>query len=150
MGEARRVMDRLTSAMVDEHSIDSAVDCYAEDAVIMTPDAGEIHGQDGIGEYWRTFIEAFPDSRYEPIQKHEHGHVAIDEGWLVGTNTAPLPLPTGEVMPATGRQIRVRSCDIATIHHGKIKEHHMYFDQMEFLGQLGLAPPPQPPMEQPS
>lgn len=144
MGKAREVMDQLTMAATEQRDIASAMALYSDDAVVITPDAGEIRGRDGIADYWRVFIESFPDSRYEPIRKHESGEVAIDEGWIVGTNTAPLPLPTGEVVPPTGKQVRLRSCDIATVKGGKIKEHHLYFDQLEFMQQLGLAPPTQP------
>jgi predicted ester cyclase len=140
MGEAREVLDQMTIAGVDQHSIDAAVANYSEDAVLMTPDAGEIRGRGKIGEYWRPFIESFPDGRFEPLRKIEAGDTAIDEGWFIGTHTAPLNLPTGDVVPPTGRQVRVRSCDIATVVGGKIKEHHLYFDQADFLGQLGLAP----------
>ncbi|WP_233512314.1 ester cyclase [Micromonospora deserti] len=133
-------MDQLTTAMVEERNVQSAMGFYADDAVIVTPDAGEVRGREGIADYWRHLIDAFPDSHYEPISKHEAGNAAIDEGWLEGTNTAPLSLPTGETVPATGRPIKVRSCDVATVENGKIKEHHLYFDQMEFLGQLGLGP----------
>jgi ketosteroid isomerase-like protein len=140
VGQARKVMDQLTTAMVEERNVQSAMECYADDAIIVTPDAGEVRGRDRIADYWRHFIDAFPDSHYESITKHEAGNAAIDEGWLEGTNTAPLSLPTGETVPATGRPIKVRSCDVATVENGKIKEHHLYFDQVEFLDQLGLGP----------
>jgi ketosteroid isomerase-like protein len=66
--------------------------------------------------------------------------VAIDEGYVVGTNTAPLPMPSGESVSATGKQIRVRSCDVVTVEGGMVTSHRFYFDQMEFLSQLGLLP----------
>jgi hypothetical protein len=75
------------------------------------------------------------------LQKHDAGNVAIDEGYLVGTHTGPLPTPSGETIPATGKQINVRSCDVATVEAGVVTQHRFYFDQMEFLGQLGLLPP---------
>jgi hypothetical protein len=34
----------------------------------------------------------------------------------------------------------VRGCDVATVEGGLITSHRIYFDQMEFLGQLGLVP----------
>jgi ketosteroid isomerase-like protein len=68
--------------------------------------------------------------------------VAIDEGFVVGTNTGPLALPTGRTLPPTGRQVRVRSCDVATVEDGLITSHRAYFDQLELLGQLGLLPEP--------
>jgi hypothetical protein len=61
---------------------------------------------------------------------------------MVGTNTGPLVLPTGESMPATGRAVRLRACDAATVENGVVTSHRFYFDQAEFLGQLGLMEEP--------
>jgi hypothetical protein len=49
-------------------------------------------------------------------------------------------MPSAESIPATGKQIRVRDCDVATVTGGLLTRHRFYFDQMEFLGQLGLLP----------
>jgi predicted ester cyclase len=143
MGKPREVMDELTNAMIEQRSLDVISSHYTDDAVITTPDAGELRGRDRIADYWRPFIEAFPDARYEVLQKHEAGDTAIDEGWLVATHNGPFTTPTGEVIEPTGRQVRVRSCDVATVVGDKIREHHMYYDQMEFMGQLGMTPPQQ-------
>lgn len=137
MGQAREVMDRLTTAM-DEKDKETLARCYAANAVAYTPDEGELTGRDAITEYLFHFWEAMPDVRYEHTESHEAGDVAIDEGYVVGTNTGPIRLPSGETLPATGKQVRVRSCDIAKVEAGEITSHQFYFDQMEFLGQLGL------------
>lgn len=139
MGDARAVMDRLTAAMVGQ-DFDAAAACYAENAVAVTPDQGEIRGREAIVEYFRQQSLVFPDSGYESLQKHESGNVAIDEGYFTGTHTEPLPMPSGETVPPTGKQVRVRACDLATVEGGVITAHHLYFDQLEFLGQLGLLP----------
>jgi ketosteroid isomerase-like protein len=144
MGEAREVLDRLTRAATEERNIEAAVHCYADEAVMVTPDAGEVRGRDGIGDYWRPFLEAIPDVSFESLRKYETGDTAIDEGWLTGTHTRPMRLPDGETIPPTGRQIKLRECDVATVRDGTIREHHVYFDQAEFLEQLGMAPS-QPP-----
>jgi hypothetical protein len=73
------------------------------------------------------------------VHAHESGNTAIDEGYFVGTHTGPLPSPTGESIPPTGKAVRVRACDIATVENGVVTSHRFYFDQMEFLGQLGLT-----------
>jgi predicted ester cyclase len=79
--------------------------------------------------------------QYEYLAKHESGDVAIDEGHFTGTNTGDIPGPGGESIPATGKQVRVRECDVVTVDdYGLIREHRFYFDQMELLGQLGLLP----------
>jgi ketosteroid isomerase-like protein len=132
-------MDAVTRA-VFEKDLEAAANFYAPDAVMVTPDQGEIRGREQIIGYLKQFNDAFPDNRYEFAYAHESGDTAIDEGYFVGTHTAPLPLPTGESVPATGNQVRVRACDIATVQDGVIIGHRFYFDQMEFLGQLGLLP----------
>jgi predicted ester cyclase len=139
MGEARRVMDRVTQAFIDQ-DLDAVAACYAEDAVAMTPDQGEIQGREAIRGYFKGQVDAFPDSGYESLHKHEAGNVAVDEGYFTGTHTGPLPMPSGESVPPTGRRVRVRACDIATVEGALITSHHFYFDQMEFLGQLGMLP----------
>ena len=140
MSEARDVLDRLTAAVVAKDA-QAVAECYAEDAVAVTPDEGELRGSDRIAEYMSQFGNSFPDLQYKYLQKHDTGNVAIDEGYLTGTHTGPLPTPSGEAIAATGKQINVRSCDVATVEAGVITQHRIYFDQMEFLGQLGLLSP---------
>ncbi|MDQ0826976.1 ketosteroid isomerase-like protein [Arthrobacter sp. B2I5] len=139
MGQAREVMDRLMTAM-NVKDREALAGCYAPDAVIQTPDQGEVSGRDAIANYFVHFWEAMPDVRYEQLAHHEAGNVVIVEGFVAGTNTGPLSLPTGGTLPATGRQARVRSCDVAKVEAGLISTHHAYFDQLELLGQLGLLP----------
>ncbi len=49
-------------------------------------------------------------------------------------------MPDGQSIPPTGKNVRVRGCDAATVEDGLVTSHRFYFDQMELLGQLGLAP----------
>lgn len=140
MGEAREIMDRLTEAVLGTKDLKAAADCYAADVVAVTPDKGELRGVDQVTEYMRQLIDAFPDVRYEHLHSHESGNTALDEGFMVGTNTAPLPMPDGSTIPATGKQIRMRGCDAITVEGGRVTEHRLYFDQMDMLGQLGLLP----------
>ncbi|MDR6415701.1 nuclear transport factor 2 family protein [Pseudarthrobacter sulfonivorans] len=139
MGQAREVMDRATDAM-NAHDKDALVGCYADDAVGVTPDEGQLSGRDRVTNYLFQLWEAFPDLAYESAAKYEAENVAIDEGIVTGTNTGALKTATGEALQPTGKQIRVRGCDIAHVEGGLIKTHHFYFDQLEFLGQLGLLP----------
>ncbi len=139
MGQASETMDGLMAAM-ESKDRQALADCFAADAVLRTPDQGEISGRDAIADYFHHFWEAMPDVRYEQSARHEAGNVAIVEGFVVGTNTGTLSLPTGGTLPPTGKQVRVRSCDVARVEAGVVTAHHAYFDQMELLGQLGLLP----------
>ena len=139
MGEARELMNRITKGVMDgDRQALEAV--YAPDAVIETPDAGTLNGHDAIIGYLLQFAQAFPDASWESRHEHEAGNNAIDEGYFVGTHTGPLAAPTGETIDATGKRVRLRACDVATVSGGRVTSHRFYFDQMEFLGQLGLVP----------
>ncbi|MCX5559700.1 ester cyclase [Streptomyces sp. NBC_00038] len=140
MGQAREVMDRLTEALTSTPDLKAVAELYAVDAVAFTPDAGEIHGRDNIVDYWRQMTDSVTGASYESVYAVEVGDTAIDEGYYNGTNTGPLPLPSGESLPATGKRVRIRGCDIATVEDGRIVSYRLYFDQMDFLGQLGLLP----------
>lgn len=139
MGEAREIMDRVTQAGTSGDA-EALRELYTEDAVIETPDQGTITGRDAIVEWFSGFQKAFPDFTYEPLNEYEIGNTAIDEGAVSGTHTGPLEAPTGESVPPTGKRIRVRATDLATVENGKVTSHRFYFDQMELLAQLGLVP----------
>lgn len=140
MGQARELMDRMTNCM-RKHDFEGLASVYASDAVITTPDEGEIKGREGILGYLRRFSVALPDFDWEELGSCESGDTAVDEGWVVGTNTGPIETPS-QTVPATGRRVRVRCCDVATVRDGQIARHNFYFDQLELFGQLGLLSDP--------
>ena len=137
MGEARDVMDRATEASINQ-DWETLASLYAPDAVITDPQLGTLTGR--VVEYFKSLSDAFPDIRYHLETGHEAGNVAIDEGYVTGTHTGSLVLPDQTTIPATGRSIRVRSCDVMTVENGVATRHNIYWDQLELLSQLGLAP----------
>jgi hypothetical protein len=140
MGQAREVMDRLTEAITHADP-DAIAELYAQDAVAHTPDGGEIRGRDGIADYWRQMTEMVPEGTYESVHSYEVGNTAIDEGFFSGRNTGPIQLPSGDTLPPTQKEIRIRGVDLATVDEkGQIVDYRLYFDEMELLGQLGLLP----------
>ncbi|MET9733472.1 nuclear transport factor 2 family protein [Streptomyces sp. NPDC006458] len=139
MGQARELMDRLTEAVTDPPDLKAVAELYAEDAVAQTPE-GEFHNRGDIVEWWRQMTTAVPDGTYESVHAYEIGDTAVDEGYYTGTNTGPLQLPSGETLPATGKRVRLRGVDLATVRDDHIVSYRVYYDQMEFLEQVGLLP----------
>ena len=139
MSEARDVMEQVTQAAMrgDAETLGSL---YADDAVVETPDQGTIRGPAPVVDWNGAFRMAFPDMSWEPRHEHEAGNTAIDEGFVVGTHTGPLESPDGQSIPATGRHVRLRMSDAVTVEDGLVTSHRFYFDRLELLGQLGLAP----------
>jgi len=140
MAEARDVMDQLTKVGLEARDLDGAAQLLATDVVAVTPDLGQLQGREQLTDYMRVFFDAFPDVEYQSMHKYESGNAAIDVGYYIGTNTGPVALPSGDSIPATGKTLKLRTCEIATVEGGLITHYEFYFDQMEMLGQLGLLP----------
>lgn len=139
MGQARELMNRFTGALI-AGDMDTLREVYDADVVVTTPDAGTLHGIDAFIEWNNAFAGAFSDRDYRSDRELEAGDSAIDQGELIGTHTGPMALPDGQSVPPTGKQIRMRGLDIATVSDGKIVRHDFYFDQLDLLTQLGLNP----------
>jgi ketosteroid isomerase-like protein len=135
-------MDRANEAYFRTKDYDTLREVYAPDVVATTPDAGTLQGIDALIEWNRALDEAFPDMQYLLSAAHEAGECAIDQGDVVGTHTGTMRLPNGETVEPSGKEVRVRCVDIATVRDGKIVRHDFYFDQLELMAQLGLMEAP--------
>jgi predicted ester cyclase len=123
-------------AAVNDH--DSDADPWAADAELVAP-GGQASGRDGVIAFLGVSSEAFPDIRLELKQLLTDGAAAAAEGILVGTHDGVLHTPNGDVAP-TGRAVELRWAAVYLTDDDKLKSEHLFFDQMDFLGQLGLLP----------
>jgi ketosteroid isomerase-like protein len=139
MGQARELMDRATEALVTGN-LDALREIYAPDVEVTTPDLGTLRGVEAFIDWNRSFVDSFTERDYHRDRALDTDEYAIDQGEFIGTNTRPLELADGTSIPPTGKQVRIRSIDIATVSDGKVVRHDIYFDQLELLTQLGLAP----------
>ena len=82
---------------------------------------------------------ALPDTRIEVVARVANGDTVMSEEVLVGTQTGPFATPAG-TLPASGRSIRMPFVTVQQIRDGKIAAERIYFDQLDFLRQLGINP----------
>lgn len=137
MSDSRTVFDHLTDA-INRHDLPGISEDYSPQVVTQSPD-GRYEGLDAVAAYLGTFFSAFPDLRVDVWSKVTSGDLVCDEWTLTGTNTGPLSLPDGSTLPATGRQVEIRGCDIAVVEDDHVISHRMYYDNVELLAQLGIA-----------
>jgi predicted ester cyclase len=105
---------------------------------VLAPGGVRLTGAEGADAFWDTWNEAFPDNQLSTVAMHEDASMGVLEARFVGTHTGTLRGPAGEI-PATGKSVDVRFCDIHRVADGKIIDTHLYFDQMDLLTQLGLT-----------
>ncbi len=114
---------------------------FSPDVETEIPGSETIKGFEAFKAFVGGWTTAFPDGGMKLLTAVESGDTIIAEGLMTGTHTGPLVGPAGEI-PPTGRKIEFKFADIFRTNDGKVVEHHVYFDQMAFLGQLGLIPAP--------
>lgn len=135
MSDAKDVIQKHIAAMNDH---DSDADPWAADAEMEAPGA-QVSGREAVIGFLGVFLEAFPDLRLEVVQLVSDGAAAAAEGILTGTHDGVLHTPDGDVAP-TGRGVKLRWAAVYATEGDTLKSEHLFFDQMDFLGQLGLLP----------
>jgi len=122
------------------HDAERLANLYTDDQVTVLPGAPEpVRGRKNKAEMVAGYFRAFPDLTLEiPLVLVSGSHV-VCAGYMKGTNTGPLVSPEGE-MPPTGRRVNIRMAFILLVTPtGLIEEDQTYFDEAEFLKQLGLT-----------
>jgi predicted ester cyclase len=113
---------------------DRLTEVLADGLVDHDPAPDQAAGPRGIGEFWTTFKEAFPDVALEPVQ------VIATEDFV----TAVLEVSgthRGEFLghEATGKSFRVRGIQVGKFEDGKMTDRWGATDTLGILQQLGLA-----------
>ncbi len=128
------------SHLSDPAWLDKSLALFAGDCeVIDVPSGTTSRGPDGYKQVILFFAEGFPGSRITITNLFATEDRAVVEFTGRGTNTGPLHMPTGD-LPATGRAVELRFCDVYRIRNGKIASYHSYYDALGFMQQLGFIP----------
>ena len=114
---------------------------FAEDCHWLVPGA-ELSGRDQLRQWVTPFWQGFSTFRHDLERTiAATDDVVFGEGTWTGTNDGPLVMPDGE-LPPTGRTVSFRFAIAGTraADGEHIQGVNLYFDQVGFLGQLGVLP----------
>jgi predicted ester cyclase len=139
MGDALRVLERGIEAW-NAHDREGWTALFSEEASLSAPGGVAGSRADAARLFFSIWQDAFPDNQIETVTLVEAGHEAVLEGVFKGTHTGPL-CPPGAEIPATGRSVAIPIANMNTVREGRFTSFRLYFDQVELLSQLGLAPP---------
>jgi steroid delta-isomerase-like uncharacterized protein len=128
---ARRHDDAFNS-----HDADRRVAIEAPDIEFVMPGGVTLRGHDQVKEVVRAFWEALPDARISPDDLVAAGNVVVVEGTIAGTHTGTFRTPQGEI-PPSGNPVTLRYAAVKRFRDDRLVSEHLYFDQLEFLQQLG-------------
>jgi steroid delta-isomerase-like uncharacterized protein len=126
-------------AAMNAHDFDTMASMISPTAEIRTPQGSFVGGQAFCG-WIGGLLRALPDFTHELHgMAVESGDQLVFELHAAGHFTGPLATPDGDI-PPNGRRIDVPGADFWRFKDGLIVEYRLYFDQLDFLRQMGLAP----------
>lgn len=137
MSTVATIRERFISA-VRRSDLDGILGCYQPNAVLLAPE-GRFEGHEGLRTYFGPQFDAFSDLRLELTAVHDADDTGVAEWTFSGTSTGSLELPDGGTLAATGQRVTQRGIDVASVADGRIREHRLYYDQLELLQQLRPA-----------
>ena len=124
---------KVWDEVINEGKVSVLDTAYAPDVVLHT--VPEIKGAAKAKAYYANYVTGFSNREFIVKETFAQGN-KLTKYWIFkGKHTGDF-----FGIPATGKTINVEGCTIATIVNGKITEERDFFDNLEFLRQLGLIP----------
>jgi len=130
---------RKTFDNLNKHNVDVNDQMIAENAKFEATGAPGTMTRDQGRMYVSSFVNAFPDIRFEVKDIIAQGD-KVAASWVVkGTHKMPLTTQSGSSIPPTNRSVTVPGCTFYELRNGLITRQEIYWDQVTFLTQLGVV-----------
>jgi steroid delta-isomerase-like uncharacterized protein len=123
------------------HAFDETLKTFAEPRYEVVPGAEVYDGADEVMAFYREADVAFPDFHFDNTVIHHAGEAVIVEVDFVATH-----LGAYRGLPATGRPLRYRMCNLFLFRGADLICERLYFDRLTILEQLGIGRDPTSPM----
>ncbi|MEO6490650.1 MAG: ester cyclase [Ferruginibacter sp.] len=103
--------------------------------VIMHASPADVIGIDSAKAYYGNFLTGFSNIKFSFNDIFGQGDKLVKQWNFKGTHSG-----TFFGIPATGKTISLDGTTIIRMENGKIAEERDYYDNMDFMTQLGLMP----------
>jgi steroid delta-isomerase-like uncharacterized protein len=119
------------------HEFERSLATFAEARYEVVP-TGDVHaGPEAVAAFYRESHVAFPDFHFENERMLHADDAVVVEVDFVGTH-----LGTWRGLPATGRRVRYRMCNVFEFRGAALMCERLHFDLHTVLRQLGIARDP--------
>ena len=123
--------DNVWDVVINKGNVNFLDTAYAADVVLHT--VPEIKGKDSAKAYYANYVTGFSNREFIVKEIFAKGDRVVKYWQFKGTHTGPF-----FGIPATGKTVNVIGCTIAKVVNGKITEEQDFFDNYEFLKQIGI------------
>ena len=133
--------DALDFDVFTHQKWDRLHESHSQDIVVHWPDGHVTRGIEKHIEDLKAMFVYAPDTRIlvHPI-KFGSGSWTSVIGEMEGTFTQPMPTPDGKSIPPTGKSFKLTMCTVGHWKGGVMDEEYLFWDNLTFMKQIGLAP----------
>jgi steroid delta-isomerase-like uncharacterized protein len=119
---------------------DRGAEAMAPNGKITIAGTGDVfEGAEGSRAYGASWADGFPDGQITIDNIFGDGDMVVAQFTGRGTHTGTLVTSMGSI-PATGRSLTIKLCDVVQLEDQKIVAQTSYFDTGSMMAQLGLLP----------
>jgi predicted ester cyclase len=135
-----KIFDTLDFDVFSNQKWDRLGESHAKDIIVTWPDGHDTHGiEQHIKDLSAMFVYA-PDIKIKvhPI-RFGSGDWTSCSGIMTGTFTKPMPIGGGKSIPPTGKHFTLGMITVGHWKNGKMDHEWLYWDNQDFMKQIGLA-----------
>lgn len=136
MGETTADTEQLVTEYVqawNKRDFSQMSKLVAESFTFTSPTAGTIEGRENVEAYAKMVVDGFSDFEVEVQEMLAGDELVMTESILSGTHDGEF----NDISP-THETFEIRDMAKFVIEDGTLQQERLYFDQHEFLSQLGL------------
>ena len=121
--------------IINKGRLDMFNETYFTPGVVMHANP-DIVGIEGAREYYANYLTGFSDIRFTIVDVFGQGDKLVKHWRFEGTHTGDF-----FGIPATGKTVSLDGTTLVRMENSKIAEERDFYDNLDFLTQLGLIPP---------
>jgi predicted ester cyclase len=135
-----KTFDELDYDVFSNQKWDRLSESHTDDIVVTWPDGHETKGIAKHIEDLKAMFVYAPDTKIaeHPIRFGSGEWTAVT-GVMTGTFSKPMPTPDGKTIPPTGKSFKLTMVTIGHWKDGKMDHEWLFWDNQEFMRQIGLA-----------
>ncbi|MFL3012967.1 MAG: ester cyclase [Candidatus Neomarinimicrobiota bacterium] len=135
-----QIVDKFFES-ISAADVDTAMSYLHDDCVSHDMGTGQVmKGIEQNRADMENWTSTFSDMKVESMNQVESGNTVVTEMKMTGVNTGDMEMPDGSKLPATGKSIELRGCQITEFEDGKMIKTTQYYNMMSMMAQLGLMP----------
>jgi len=121
--------------IINQGNIDLINETNFDKNITLVASPGNVVGIEDFKAYYNNYVTGFSNVTFTIVDAFGQGDRIAKHWTFKGTHT-------GEFfgIPATGREVNVSGVTLVKMKDGKIAQEQDFFDNLEFMQQLGLIP----------